>query len=57
VYLENIVFDATDPHTLGRFWEQALGTETLTDEPEGYETRLTGPGARPVLPAGAGPAR
>jgi len=43
VYLENIVFDATDPHTLGRFWEQALGTETLTDEPEGYETRLALP--------------
>jgi hypothetical protein len=43
VYLENIVFDATDPHTLGRFWETALGTETLTDEPEGYETRLAVP--------------
>jgi hypothetical protein len=48
VYLENIVFDATDPHTLGRFWEQALGTETLTDEPEGYETRLALPDG-PVL--------
>ncbi|MCW2851790.1 MAG: hypothetical protein JWM84_1454 [Nocardioides sp.] len=40
MYLENIVFDARDPRTLGRFWEAALGTETLTDEPEGYETRL-----------------
>jgi predicted enzyme related to lactoylglutathione lyase len=48
VYLENIVFDATDPHALGRFWEQALGTETLTDEPDGFETRLTVPDG-PVL--------
>jgi predicted enzyme related to lactoylglutathione lyase len=46
--LENIVFDATDPHALGRFWEAALGTETLTDEPEGFETRLAVPGG-PVL--------
>ena len=44
VYLENIVFDAVDPQLLGRFWESALGTETLTDEPEGYETRLAVPG-------------
>jgi hypothetical protein len=43
VYLENVVFDATDPRTLGRFWETALGTETLTDEPDGFETRLTTP--------------
>jgi predicted enzyme related to lactoylglutathione lyase len=48
VYLENIVFDATDPHALGRFWEAALGTETLTDEPAGYETRLAVPEG-PVL--------
>jgi glyoxalase superfamily protein len=48
VYLENVVIDATDPHTLGRFWEAALGTEMLTDEPEGYETRLTVPDG-PVL--------
>jgi hypothetical protein len=41
MYLENVVFDAVDPHTLGRFWENALGTGTLTDEPEGFETRLT----------------
>jgi hypothetical protein len=40
VYLENVVFDATDPQALGRFWETALGTETLTDEPAGFETRL-----------------
>jgi hypothetical protein len=48
MYLENLVVDATDPQLLGRFWEAALGTETLTDEPEGYETRLTVPGG-PVL--------
>lgn len=35
--------DAIDPQTLGRFWESALGTETLTDEPDGFETRLTVP--------------
>jgi hypothetical protein len=44
MYLENIVFDALDPHLLGRFWESALGTETLTDEPDGFETRLGHPG-------------
>jgi hypothetical protein len=44
MYLENLVFDAVDPRRLGRFWEAALGTETLTDEPEGYETRLQHPG-------------
>lgn len=38
--LENVVFDATDPRALGRFWEAALGTETLTDEADGFETRL-----------------
>lgn len=43
VYLENVVVDAIDPQALGRFWEIALGTETLTDEPEGYETRMTVP--------------
>jgi len=43
VYLENVVVDATDPQTLGRFWESALGTETLTNQPEGFETRLTVP--------------
>jgi predicted enzyme related to lactoylglutathione lyase len=48
VYLENVVFDATDPQTLGRFWETALGTEQLTDEPAGYETRLATPDG-PVL--------
>lgn len=40
MYLENVVTDATDPQRLGRFWEAALGTAPLTDEPAGYETRL-----------------
>lgn len=40
MYLENVVFDATDPRLLGRSWEARLGTTTLTDEPEGFETRL-----------------
>ncbi|GAA6527461.1 VOC family protein [Intrasporangium sp. DVR] len=48
MYLENIVFDALDPQALGRFWETALGTETLTDEVEGFETRLSVSGG-PVL--------
>jgi hypothetical protein len=41
MFLENLVVDAKDPQLLGRFWEQALGTQTLTDQPDGYETRLT----------------
>ncbi len=48
MYLENVVFDAADPQTMGRFWETALGTETLTDEDAGYETRLAVPDG-PVL--------
>ena len=48
MFLENVVFDAPDPQTLGRFWEAALGTEPLTDEPAGYETRLATPDG-PVL--------
>lgn len=48
VRLENVVIDSTDPQALGRFWETALGTETLTDEHEGFETRLTVPDG-PVL--------
>lgn len=43
VYLENLVFDATDPSALGRFWESALGTETLTDGVDAFETRLAVP--------------
>ncbi|KAA1418653.1 VOC family protein [Nocardioides humilatus] len=48
MYLENIVFDAVDPQTFGRSWEATLGTETLTDQYEGYETRLAIPDG-PVL--------
>ena len=44
MFLENVVFDATDPRFLGRSWESRLGTATLTDEPEGFETRLEVPG-------------
>jgi predicted enzyme related to lactoylglutathione lyase len=44
VYFENVVFDATDPQTTGRAWEAELGTETLTDEEAGFETRLSVPG-------------
>ncbi len=48
MFLENLVFDAVDPQQLGRFWEQVLGSTTLTDEPEIFETRLTAPDG-PVL--------
>lgn len=41
MHLENVVVDAVDPQAVGRFWEAAFGTETLTDEPAGFETRLT----------------
>ncbi len=40
MYWENIVWDALEPRLLGRFWEQLLGTTTLTDEPDAFETRL-----------------
>ena len=40
MYLENLVIDAVEPQTLGRFWEAALGSERLTDEPGAFETRL-----------------
>ena len=40
MFLENLVFDAAEPQRLGRFWERALGTTTLTDGPDGFETRL-----------------
>ena len=46
--LENLVMDAVEPQRLGRFWEAALGGERLTDEPAGFETRLTVAGG-PVL--------
>ncbi len=48
MYLENLVIDAVQPQRLGRFWEAVVGGQRLTDEPEGYETRLTSEGG-PVL--------
>ena len=48
MYLENLVVDALEPQRLGRFWEAVLGAERLTDEPDGFETRLTIEGG-PVL--------
>jgi hypothetical protein len=48
MFLENLVIDAKDPRRLGRFWEQALGSTTLTDEADIFETRLTVPDG-PVL--------
>ena len=48
MYLENLVFDAVEPQSLGRFWEDALGCERLTDEPDGFETRLSVDGG-PVI--------
>lgn len=41
MFLENLVFDAAQPQVRGQFWEQALGTQTLTDEPGIVETRLS----------------
>jgi glyoxalase superfamily protein len=48
MYLENLVFDAADPQQLGRFWEAVVDGERLTDEPDGFETRLAVEGG-PVL--------
>jgi hypothetical protein len=48
MYLENLVMDAVDPQRLGRFWEAVVGGERLTDEHEGFETRLAIEGG-PVL--------
>lgn len=41
MYLENLVFDATAPQVLGRFYQGLLGTSTLTDTPEAFESRLS----------------
>jgi Glyoxalase-like domain len=41
VRLENIVWDARDPSRLGRFWAAALDAEPMTDDPEGFEARMT----------------
>lgn len=38
--LENIVWDARDPHLLGRFWASALGAVRITDEPDLVEARV-----------------
>lgn len=38
--LENLVWDARDPHRLGTFWAEALGAQVLTDEPDLFEARL-----------------
>jgi hypothetical protein len=48
VQLENLVMDAVEPQQLGRFWEAVVGGERLTNEADGFETRLTIPGG-PVL--------
>ncbi|MEO5610157.1 MAG: VOC family protein [Ornithinibacter sp.] len=44
MYLENLAIDAHDPGRLGRFWQSLLGTQTITDEPDLFETRLIVPG-------------
>lgn len=43
MFLENVNIDAHDPTTLGRFWEALLGSATVTDEPDLFETRLSVP--------------
>lgn len=48
MFLENVVIDAVNPQALGRFWESLLDTTTLTDTPDGFETRLAVAGG-PVL--------
>jgi hypothetical protein len=48
MYLENVVIDAAEPQKLGRFWEAAVGGKRLTDQPNGFETRLAIEGG-PVL--------
>ena len=40
MFLENLGIDALDPLRVGRFWEAALDTTTLTAEPDIVETRL-----------------
>ncbi len=34
------MWDASDPHRLGRFWAAALGADPMTDEPDAVEARL-----------------
>nr|WP_026820986.1 VOC family protein [Arthrobacter castelli] len=40
MYLENLIIDAVEPQRLGRFWEEVVGGERLTDEMDIVETRL-----------------
>lgn len=40
MHLENVVWDARDPHRLGGFWAAALGARLITDEPDQVEARL-----------------
>lgn len=40
MHLENLVFDAVEPRRMGRFWEAVVGGDRLSDDPDGYETRL-----------------
>ncbi|MGP9528725.1 VOC family protein [Arthrobacter sp. S41] len=40
MYWENLVFDASNPHEQGIFWEELFSAETLSDNSGGYETRL-----------------
>ncbi len=41
MYLENLVFDALEPQRLGRFYEELVAGERLTDAPDIFETRLS----------------
>lgn len=64
MYLENIVFDAVDPQRTGRFWQDLLGCQQLSDSAEGFETRYAVTGGptldlcfQPVPVPSAGPER
>ncbi|WP_026928186.1 VOC family protein [Granulicoccus phenolivorans] len=39
--LANLMMQARDPHTLGRFWTEALGLTVLADEPAWFRGRLS----------------
>ncbi|SDE14850.1 VOC family protein [Auraticoccus monumenti] len=41
--LENVVVDALEPARVGAFWRAALDLELLSDDPGGYEARLSVP--------------
>ena len=41
MFLENLIFDASNPQRLGKFWEAVVGGEALTDDTGIYETRMT----------------